>query len=43
MDLFKYIGSITQAAFEYEAGKDINQPPPLSVFKEEEYLDVVGV
>jgi formate dehydrogenase subunit beta len=43
MDLFKYIAAKTQAAFEYEAGQDIKQPPPLSVFKEEEYPDVVGV
>ena len=43
MELFKYISRITQASFAYEAGKDINQPPPLSVFKEEEYFDVVGI
>ncbi|MBC2713938.1 MAG: 4Fe-4S binding protein [Desulfobacteraceae bacterium] len=43
MELFKYVANNTQAAFEYEAGKDMDQPPPLSVFKEEEYLDVVGI
>jgi len=43
LELFKYIATTTQAAFAYEAGKDINHPPPLSVFKEEEYLDVVGI
>jgi formate dehydrogenase subunit beta len=43
MELFKYVANSTQAAFEYEAGKDIEQSPPLSVFKEEEYLDVVGI
>jgi len=43
MELFKYIGEKTQSAFEYEAGKDINQPPPLSVFKEEEYPEIVGI
>ena len=43
MELFKYVAKSTQAAFEYEAGKDIDQPLPLSVFKEEEYLDVVGI
>jgi formate dehydrogenase (coenzyme F420) beta subunit len=43
MELFRYVSDNTQTAFEYEAGKDINQPPPLSVFKEEEYLDVVGI
>ncbi|MCK5310978.1 MAG: Coenzyme F420 hydrogenase/dehydrogenase, beta subunit C-terminal domain [Desulfobacteraceae bacterium] len=43
MEIFKYIANNTQAAFEYEAGKDMDQQPPLSVFKEEEYLDVVGI
>ena len=43
MELFKYIADTTQTAFEYKAGEDINQPPPLSIFKEEEYLDVVGI
>ncbi|MCK5100816.1 MAG: Coenzyme F420 hydrogenase/dehydrogenase, beta subunit C-terminal domain [Desulfobacteraceae bacterium] len=43
MELFKYVANTAQAAFEYEAGKDIDQSPPLSVFKEEEYLDVVGI
>lgn len=43
MELFKYVANSTQAAFEYEAGKDVDQPLPLSVFKEEEYLDVVGI
>jgi len=43
MEIFKYVSDQTQSSFEYEAGKDINQVPPLSVFKEEEYLDVVGI
>lgn len=43
MEIFKYVSNKTQASFEYEAGKDINMAPPLSAFKEDEYLDVVGI
>jgi len=43
MELFRTIAQRTQAAFDYEAGRDINEAPPLSVFREEEFADVVGI
>ncbi len=42
-DLFSAIGGRTQAAFDYHAGLDLTQPPPMSGFKEQEYDDVVGM
>jgi formate dehydrogenase subunit beta len=33
----------TQAAFEYTPGIDENEPPPLSVFCEKEFENVVGI
>ena len=41
-ELFKMTGYRTQAAFEYEAGRDFEESPPLSVFREEEFLEVTG-
>ncbi len=43
MALFRTVADQTQKAFEYQAGKNIDQAPPLSVFKEKEYADVVGI
>ena len=43
MELFRTVAQRTQAAFDYEAGRDINESPPLSVFREEEFQDVVGI
>ncbi|MGD2187205.1 MAG: Coenzyme F420 hydrogenase/dehydrogenase, beta subunit C-terminal domain [Desulfobacterales bacterium] len=43
MELFRSVAQDTQKAFEYEAGKSIEQDPPLSVFYEEEFPEVVGV
>ena len=43
MELFRTVAQRTQVAFEYEAGRDINEAPPLSVFREEEFADVVGI
>jgi len=41
--LFKSVAQKTQAAFEYSPGIDENEPPPLSVFYEQEFEDIVGV
>jgi len=41
--LFKSVAQKTQAAFEYAPGMDENQPPPLSVFYEREFENVVGI
>ncbi len=43
MELFKTVAQRTQEAFEYEAGRNIDEVPPLSEFREEEFADVVGL
>jgi formate dehydrogenase subunit beta len=43
MELFRTVAQGTQQAFEYEAGKRIEQEPPLSVFYEDEFPEVVGI
>jgi formate dehydrogenase subunit beta len=43
MELFRTIAQGTQEAFNYEAGKSIDEDPPLSVFREEEFDEVVGI
>jgi len=43
MELFRTVAHRTQKAFEYEAGRSIEDDPPLSVFMEDELTDVVGI
>jgi formate dehydrogenase subunit beta len=43
MELFRSVSYGTQKAFEYEAGRSIEDEPPLSVFREDELTDVVGI
>jgi len=43
MEIFRTIAQRTQQAFDYEAGKSVDEDPPLSVFREEEFDDVVGI
>jgi formate dehydrogenase subunit beta len=43
MELFRTIAQDTQKAFDYEAGKSIDQEPPLSTFREDEFAEVVGI
>jgi formate dehydrogenase subunit beta len=43
MELFRTISQNTQKAFDYTPGKSIEDKPPLSVFKEEEFEEVVGI
>ena len=43
MELFRTASYRTQKAFEYEPGRSIEDDPPLSVFREEELTDIVGV
>jgi len=43
MELFRTIAQGTQRAFDYEAGKRIDQEPPLSTFREDEFAEVVGI
>ncbi|MFH1139754.1 MAG: Coenzyme F420 hydrogenase/dehydrogenase, beta subunit C-terminal domain [Pseudomonadota bacterium] len=42
MEIFRAAAHKTQAAFDYQAGMDLEQPPPLSVFLEKEFEEVVG-
>ena len=41
-ELFKMVGLQAQKGFDYLPGKDVDEPPPLSVFYENEYEDVTG-
>jgi formate dehydrogenase subunit beta len=43
MELFRTIAQGTQQAFDYEAGRSLEENPPLSVFREEEFSEVVGI
>ena len=43
MEVFRLVAQRTQSAFGYTAGKNIEEAPPLSVFRENEYQDVVGI
>lgn len=43
MALFRTISQETQRAFDYEAGRRIDEKPPLSVFREDEFDEVVGL
>jgi formate dehydrogenase subunit beta len=43
MELFRTIAQGTQQAFDYEAGRSLAEDPPLSVFREEDFSEVVGI
>jgi formate dehydrogenase subunit beta len=43
MELFRLVGHRTQEAFAYEAGKSVDESPPMSVFREDEFQEVVGL
>lgn len=43
MELFRTVALRTQAAFQYRAGEDMEQKPPLSEFRETEFEEVVGI
>ncbi len=43
MELFRTIAQDTQQAFDYVAGKSLEEEPPLSVFREDEFAEVVGI
>ena len=42
MEIFRTIAHYTQKAFDYEAGLSLDEEPPLSVFREDEYQEVVA-
>ena len=41
LELFAMTAEDTQAAFEYEAGRSLSEEPPLAVFREDEFAEVV--
>lgn len=43
MELFRTVAQRTQQAFDYEAGRRLADDPPLSVFREDEFPEVVGI
>jgi formate dehydrogenase subunit beta len=43
MEVFRTVARHSQQAFGYEAGRDPEEAPPLSVFKESEFPEVVGI
>ncbi len=42
MELFRTVAHVTQKAFDYEAGRSLDEPLPLSVFKEKEFLELTA-
>ena len=42
MELFRTIAHFTQSAFDYTAGLNLEEDPPLSVFREREFSEVTG-
>jgi formate dehydrogenase (coenzyme F420) beta subunit len=43
MELFRTVAMRTQAAFDYQPGRDVADKPPLSEFREKEFEEVVGI
>ncbi|MFZ3044647.1 MAG: Coenzyme F420 hydrogenase/dehydrogenase, beta subunit C-terminal domain [Desulfatirhabdiaceae bacterium] len=43
MELFRTVAEKTQNAFGYQAGRSIDEAPPLSIFRENEFGEVVGI
>ncbi|WP_320175440.1 Coenzyme F420 hydrogenase/dehydrogenase, beta subunit C-terminal domain [Maridesulfovibrio sp.] len=42
MELFRTVAAQTQQGFDYLPGRSLNEPPPLSVFKEDEFQETVS-
>ncbi len=42
MELFRTIAARTQESFDYEPGRSLDEAPPLSVFKEDEFQETVS-
>lgn len=43
MELFRTVAARTQKGFNYEAGRSLEEKPPLSEFRENEFNEVVGI
>jgi formate dehydrogenase subunit beta len=42
MEIFRTVASYTQKAFDYQAGRSVEDEPPLSVFREGEFSELTG-
>jgi formate dehydrogenase subunit beta len=42
MEIFRTVSAFTQKAFEYEAGRSLEDEPPLAVFREAEFSELTG-
>jgi len=42
MEIFRTVAHFTQKAFGYQAGRSVEEEPPLSVFREKEFPEVTG-
>jgi formate dehydrogenase subunit beta len=42
MELFRTVAARTQESFDYEPGRSLDESPPLSVFKEDEFQETVS-
>ncbi len=42
MELFRMTAARTQPAFEYEAGRNPDEKPPMSIFREKEFAEMTG-
>jgi formate dehydrogenase subunit beta len=42
MEIFRTVASYTQKAFDYEAGRSVEDEPPMSVFREGEFRELTG-
>jgi formate dehydrogenase subunit beta len=42
MEIFRTVAHYTQKAFDYEAGRSLEDEPPLSIFREDEFQEVVA-
>ena len=42
MEIFRTVAHYTQKAFDYEAGRSVEDAPPLSVFREGEFRELTG-
>ena len=43
MELFRAVAEKTQKGFGYEAGRSLDEKPPMSEFREDEFKEVVGL
>jgi formate dehydrogenase subunit beta len=43
MELFRTMADKTQKGFDYVAGRNLDEKPPLSEFREDEFEEVVGI